>query len=54
MVRKESSTTFQTAICEVVLVSKIPCLPTSDSRAMYGAEIMRLPRNTSRHEGAEN
>jgi hypothetical protein len=51
MVRKESSTTFQTAICQVVLgVPKIPCLPTSDSRAMYGAEIMRLPRNTSRHE----
>jgi hypothetical protein len=51
MVRKESSTTFQTAICQVVLgVSKIPCLPTSDSRAMCSAEIMRLPRNTSRHE----
>jgi len=51
MVRKESSTTFQTAICQVVLgVSKTPCLPTSDSRAMCGAEIMRLPRNTSRHE----
>lgn len=51
MVRKESSTTFQTAICQVVLgVPKIPCIPTSDSRAMCGAEIMRLPRNRSRHE----
>jgi hypothetical protein len=51
MVRKESSTTFQTAICQVVHgETEIPCLPTSDSRAICGAKIMRLPRNTSRHE----